>query len=124
MKKALLVEDMPVVCDTITRMLSALNIEVDSVETPDEALDRLRKSDGYDLLISDAVIPRSMSGDELALLSRKEKRDLPVLLTVGFAGQFEKLTRQIDDGVSLLRKPFGIEELSKAVDEALEKAPA
>jgi len=124
MKKALLVEDMPVVCEKMTRMLSDLKIQVDSVETPEEALDRIRKNDGYDLLISDSVMPGSMDGDQLAQLSRKEQEELPVLLTVGFASMFDKLTRQNEDGVNLLKKPFDLEALSMAVDAALEKAPA
>ncbi len=124
MKKALLVEDMPIVRKTITKMMSALGCEVVAVENADRALEIIDKGDPYDLLISDVVMPGSMDGHELACAVKNRRADLPVIPITGFSSHFAKLQARSDGAFSLIKKPFSLADLSQTLDLALERASA
>lgn len=124
MKKALLVEDMPIVRKTITKMLSALGCEVVAVENADQALEIIDKGDPYDLLVSDVVMPGSMDGHDLACAVKTRRADLPIVLITGFSSQFAKLQGRGDGAFNLIKKPFSLDDLSQTLDVALKRASA
>ena len=66
------------------------------------------------------MMPGGKTGLDLAWRLRKDRPDLPVLLTTGYAG--EMTDAEIVDGFALLRKPYRQEELAVAVTTAMAKA--
>ena len=76
-------------------------------------LELLEQSGGVDLLFTDMVMPGGISGARLIELVRETRPELKVLLTTGYA---EETTAE---GAPLLRKPYRIAELARALREAL-----
>ena len=92
-------------CETV---LKQLGCEVTCVSTPDEALDRV--SIGFDWVLSDVHSP-GKSGLWLAQQLRKLYPHLKVVLMSGNASD-ERIRKQAQGmGLSLLAKPFEIEQL-------------
>lgn len=120
--KILLVEDESGVRQLVSAQLESLGYEVTAVTSGAEALSRLARDDSFnfDLLFTDVVMPEGVSGVELARRARRAfGPDLKVLLTSGYPREvLEKIGRP-DPEVRLLRKPYRIGELEKAVREAL-----
>lgn len=81
-----------------------------------EALEVLAKDDlRFDVVFSDVVMA-GMSGLELAHCIRGRYPGLPVLLTSGYS---EILAKEGTFGLPLLRKPYSVESLSRALRKAL-----
>jgi CheY-like chemotaxis protein len=59
-----------------------------------------------------------MNGAELAKAARERFADLPILFVTGFA-ESDQIEGAVGPDVPVLRKPFGIEQLSAAVAEQL-----
>jgi PAS domain S-box-containing protein len=121
-ERVLLVEDEPQVLRFASAQLAGLGYEVVAVATAQDALDRLRQDSGFDLLFTDVVLPRGLSGVELARQARMLHPGLGVLLTSGYAEEaFEHYGRP-DEGTLLLRKPYRRRELAAALRDALRPA--
>jgi CheY-like chemotaxis protein len=85
------------------------------------ALERLA-SDPPDLLFTDLGMP-VLSGWELAAQARALHPDLPVILVTGWGYQLDP-DRVRQSGVAgVVAKPYRIEEIRKAVAQALAKQP-
>jgi PAS domain S-box-containing protein len=112
--RVLLVEDNPDVMNVATAMLQSLDYEVEAVSTPVAALDVLNKRD-FDLVLSDIVIPGPMNGIALANEIRIRKPGLPVLLATGYSPE----ASQADSEFPMLRKPFQLAELSRALSRLI-----
>jgi CheY-like chemotaxis protein len=84
-----------------------------------EALDVLQsEGDGFDLLLADIKMPM-MDGIALALAVARDFPKLPILLMTGYADQRERahgLDALIHD---VIAKPFSLNDIRKAVAEAL-----
>jgi two-component system, cell cycle sensor histidine kinase and response regulator CckA len=115
----LLVEDDASVRRTTTRMLEQLGHRVAVADSAAEAF-HLFERDGarFDLLITDVVMP-AMGGPEL----RRALADLrPGLRTVFVSGWAPEVAMQragLEPGVLFLQKPFTLEELARAMRQAL-----
>ncbi|HSR64833.1 MAG TPA: ATP-binding protein, partial [Xanthomonadaceae bacterium] len=90
-----------------------------SVLTADEgraALEILRRDPGIDLLFTDVVMPKGMSGLDLLAEARSLRPGLKVLLASGYArGQLPAL----DDAADFIAKPYRIEELQQRLEQLL-----
>jgi CheY-like chemotaxis protein len=78
-----------------------------------EALAVLRAGEPVDLLFSDIVMPRGMTGVQLAREALAFQPSLKVLLTTGFAGS------RSEHDFTVLQKPFSELELSRAIGRAM-----
>jgi len=74
------------------------------------ALEVLRDGTPIDLLITDQAMPQ-MTGLELAAAARSQRPDLPVILATGYA----KLPAGTDIAVTVLNKPFGLQDLAASI---------
>jgi DNA-binding NtrC family response regulator len=83
-----------------------------------DALSRLQRGDKVMLVFSDIVMPGGMNGIALAQEIRNRYPRLPVLLTSGYSDVAPTATSQF----RILRKPFQLQALEKAIREALEHA--
>ena len=111
--RVLLVEDNPQVREFAEGLLTDLGCSVVSAESGDEALDQLA-ADGIDLVVSDIVMP-GMSGVELAHRVQEVHPKVPVLLATGYSDEIVQRGSEF----SVLLKPFGAADLSKAMAAAL-----
>jgi CheY-like chemotaxis protein len=74
----------------------------------------------FDLVISDIVMPGKMNGIELARTIRERHRSVPIFLVTGYAGSADKGAAEF----FVLRKPFGLQELQRTIQQASERAGA
>jgi len=112
----LVVEDNTEVADIATAHLNELGYQVTRVASAQTALDVLRTGEQFDLVFSDVVMPGGMNGVELAHQIRKDYPRLPVLLTTGY---FNAADKPLPRGLPVLRKPYDVAELKKAVSTTI-----
>jgi PAS domain S-box-containing protein len=107
----LLVEDNPEVADASMGLLEQLGCEVRCVADAEAALQALERDTTIDLVLSDIVMPGRMDGLALARAVREKYPGLQVLLATGYS----EAAQGVDAEFPILRKPYQIGELSKAV---------
>ena len=108
----LLVEDNPDVATASSELLNQLGYTVRWVPDAATALQELER-DGIDLVFSDIVMPGSMDGLGLALTIRQKHPEMPVLLATGYS----EAAQNAPADVPILRKPYQIHELSRALSD-------
>ncbi|HEX2554473.1 MAG TPA: PAS domain S-box protein [Microvirga sp.] len=112
--RILAVEDEPQVMQFVSSQLLALGCEVTAVSAGQDALDLLESGRAFDLLFTDVMLPRGMSGVELVKRARQIRPDIKVLLTSGYPEEvFEHHGRPED--MPLLRKPYRRGELAETL---------
>jgi CheY-like chemotaxis protein len=117
--RILLVDDDPLVCDSIRRMLEFDQYKVQAVATAREAL-ALCEKENFDLVILDYLMP-VMKGDKLAIAIKQQFPNLPIIMITADAEKVES-TEDRPEGVDfLMGKPFQLTELREAVSKMLRK---
>ena len=109
----LLVEDNPDVASASTGLLEHLGYAVQWVSDAEAALEAVEAADGFDLVFSDIVMPGRIDGLGLARIIRQRHPDLPILLMTGYSDA----VHDVDADFPILRKPYRIDELSRALTE-------
>jgi PAS domain S-box-containing protein len=107
----LLVEDNPVVADVSATMLSELGFGVETVGDANAALRALEAGKNFELMFSDIVMAGQMDGVALARVVRQRRPDLPILLATGYS----QAADAAQDEFSILRKPYQISQLGRAI---------
>jgi len=115
----LVVEDDPFVRSYAVMSLQSLGYKVISAVDGKEALQTLGAASHVDLLFTDVVMPGGVNGWELAGLARKERPELRVLLTSGYALETLAANGHLRQGALILEKPYRKAELARLVREAL-----
>ena len=113
MNRILLVDDEPVVGESIGCMLNFLGYEVKLASGAQEALNNF-KNHAFDLVITDYGLP-GMKGDALAEAIKQLNPEQPVLLVSGFAEHLA--TSGLNAADMVIGKPFELGELKRAVSE-------
>jgi two-component system, response regulator, stage 0 sporulation protein F len=113
-KRILLVEDDPRTREAINLLLIIDRHEV--IEAPGgvEAIELLKERP-FDLSILDCFMP-GMQGSEVALRFRDIAPCLPILLITAYLEKLVDSDKPVD---AVIGKPFGIEELRRAIAELL-----
>jgi PAS domain S-box-containing protein len=106
----LLVEDNPDVAAASISLLEQLGYSVLRVADAEQALREI-EHDGIDLVFSDIVMPGKMDGLGLARRLREIRPDLPILLATGYSDA----AASVRGDFSILRKPYEIHQLSRAL---------
>ena len=117
--RIMIVEDDPRVLAATTEALEELGHHVVACDDPLVAPSVLARESPIDLLISDVLMPRQ-SGPEMVAELVRQFPYLAVLFVTGFAG--EASTSEFGDR-PVLRKPFTIAALERAIAIALDSAP-
>lgn len=122
--RILIVEDEPAVRQLAALILERAGLIVDSVGNVEDAIDRMEAAQpGYDLLVTDVVMP-VMDGVSLyqTLVARHPR--LRVLYMSGYGR--DNLPGQVhaDALTAFLQKPFTVETLTARVRELLDGVPA
>lgn len=120
--RILVVEDDEHVASLLRRVLEraghALVIEQEAAP----ALARLRAGEGFDLLLTDIVLPGGMDGVELMHAARALRPGFRVLLVSGYDRQALAGEALPEHEVAFLKKPFSRTALEQAVAELLGRA--
>jgi DNA-binding NtrC family response regulator len=96
-------------------LLKQLGYRVVRAENAAEALRHLQQSIGVDPLFSDIVMPGGVDGLGLAQMCREQFPEIPVLLTSGFS----EAAQAADGRFDILRKPFELAALERAIEDVL-----
>lgn len=105
-RTVLVVDDDPLVLQTVGDMLEDLGCATIRASSGNEALDHLKQNDRISVLITDINMP-GMDGHELALLAVRVRPDLKVLQLSG--------RERRRDGFPMIRKPFSEEDLANVM---------
>lgn len=120
-ERILLVEDDSAVLGVTARILERLGYQAVGVQSPEEALERVRAdSSPFDLVVTDMVMP-GMNGRELASRIRAILPDVPILFVSGYSHDVIGQPADAGIGVNLLQKPFTPLELDRKVRESLSR---
>jgi len=76
----------------------------------------------WDLLITDQTMP-GMTGTQLVSAVRRCRPDLPVILCTGYSNGLTPKTAKNLGAARLMTKPFGVNDMARAIREVLD-APA
>jgi len=114
--RVLLVEDDPQVAELIDAMLSDLGHSVVRAGNVEEALARLNRDKGIQLVLSDVIMPGGKSGVDLAEQLAASRPGLPVVLCSGYVGGDQGRARAGD--WPFISKPFSLESLAEALSQA------
>ncbi len=118
--RLLIVDDEQHMCDVCSRTLQRAGYEVMATSDPDVAIAALNDGPQFDLLLTDIKMP-TMSGLDLAQIAREKDPEIAIIIMTGYAS-LENLHQSVRRGVAdFLSKPFELEQLRLAVDQALRK---
>jgi signal transduction histidine kinase len=116
----LVVDDEQHMCDVCSRTLQRAGYTVAATSNPHTAVALLQGEQAFDLLLTDIKMP-TMSGLDLARLARERDPAIAIIIMTGYAS-LENLHQSVQRGVAdFLAKPFELEQLRLAVDQALHK---
>jgi CheY-like chemotaxis protein len=115
MRTVLLVDDDENVRGSTSDAIEMLGYRVIAEATAGDALERLKRDPDIDILFSDIVLPRGMSGVALAREARALRPQLRILLASGHAR--ETLGAEGNDfgDFAFLPKPYRLQELGAAL---------
>jgi Response regulator containing CheY-like receiver, AAA-type ATPase, and DNA-binding domains len=113
----LVIDDEPIVCHSVRRILSKQSCSVDEVFDVDAAMQKM-KLNKYDLIILDLKMPKR---DGLEVLNSISKLypEVPVVMVTGFASIDTAIEATKAGAFNFIPKPFTPAELSKIAEEAL-----
>ncbi len=121
-KRVLLVEDDTAVAVLTIDMLQVLGYEVVRVASARAGLNALEEPHGFELVLSDIMMPGGMDGISFVREFRRRGIDLPVVLVSGYADAARREPE--NGGVPLLAKPYDLDQLAKMLDEAMSQRSA
>ena len=113
-KRILLVDDDESARQSIKLLLNIDRHAVTEAKDGIEALEFLA-TESFDLVIVDYAMPKMLGGD-LAAIIKRAKPDQPILMVTAYMEQLVGSDTPVD---ALLGKPFGIEELRRAIAKLL-----
>ncbi len=114
--RALVIDDQAAIRDLLREILGLLGFEVDGAASGAEGL-ALFEQRAYDLVTTDLMMP-GMTGWEVVEAIRRRAPGLGVIMVTGSASNLDT-ERAKEQAVTLLPKPFRLEELKGAVEQAL-----
>lgn len=113
--RVLVVEDNLDVGEFASQMLADLGFEAVLEADANAAIERLERERGqFDVIFSDVVMP-GMNGVQFGRVVRERWPIVPVVLTSGYS---HVLAEEPHHGFPLLQKPYSVEALSKALQQA------
>jgi PAS domain S-box-containing protein len=123
-KVVLVVEDQPEVREVIEMALTDQGYRTLAAVDGVSARKLLENNERIDLLLTDVVMPKGVSGIELARQARRLRPDLKILLVSGFPRDLDGSAGNIPEEFAFLEKPFRLQELAAAVASMFSEAKA
>ncbi len=116
--KILSVDDDPVTCSILERILNKCDCKHEIIRSGPEALQRIER-EKYDLLITDLKMP-DVDGMTILKEARKRSPDILVIMITGFSTVESAVEAMKLGAYDYLRKPIDPDELLLIVERALE----
>ncbi|MDA1099154.1 MAG: PAS domain S-box protein [Proteobacteria bacterium] len=116
----MVVEDDKAVRDYLVIVLRRLGYTVLEAEDGPAALEVMAAASGIDLLLTDVILPRGMSGRDVAIAFRKRYPAAGVLNSSGYTREILNRRGQLEQGVVLMNKPYQTPALAQRVREVLD----
>jgi signal transduction histidine kinase/DNA-binding response OmpR family regulator len=116
----LVVEDDPDVRTYTVDILRELGYRVLEADDGSAALRVIAQHPEIGLLFTDVGLPGTMNGKQLSDAARRERPDLKVLFTTGYARNAIVHQGRLDEGVELIVKPFTYAGLASKIRQVLE----
>lgn len=118
--RVLLVEDEAAIRTITTRMLTDAGMSVVAAANGDRAR-AIFETDatGFDLLLSDVVMPGALQGHHLAAALLERRPSLRVILMSGYPNDAIRGMRSLPPGCRMMRKPIRKADLLQAIANAL-----
>lgn len=116
--KIIAVDDDPVTCSILTRILSRYGCIYEIIRNGSEAIQKLKDSK-YDLLITDLKMP-DVDGITLLKESKRINPDTPVIMITGFSTVESAVEAMKSGAYDYIRKPIDPDELLLIIERALE----
>jgi signal transduction histidine kinase len=120
-ERVVVIEDDPAVRMLVREVLDELHYQSVEFADPLEALPFLASSEPIDLMISDVGLP-GLNGRELAERARAHRPDLPILFITGYAENAMVRSGFLGDDMSMITKPFSLDELAMKVSQMIVRA--
>jgi len=114
----LIVEDEPDVLDAAGQLFRSIGYEVATAANGVDAMAILERRSDIDILFTDVVMPKGMSGIQLARLARELRPDLKVILASGYPLPALRAQYGRIDDFTFVVKPYLLAELAKALRAA------
>jgi PAS domain S-box-containing protein len=121
-ERVLVVEDDHDVRAFVCAQLRRLDYEVCHVSDAWSAIQLVDDGEPFDLLFTDVVLPKGLSGVELASRVKERRPEMKIMLTSGYSEEVFQAHGRPDAPIQLLRKPYRIADLAEAVRNALQRA--
>jgi len=118
--KALVIDDEQIVLDSVSKILTDENYEVDVSLSGREGLNRAIEKD-YDIVLTDIRMP-DIGGMRVLRDVKRAKPSLPVVIITGYASVKSAVQAMKLGAADYIEKPFTPDQLLKAVDAALDAA--
>ena len=118
--KALVIDDEQVVLDSVTKILTEENYEVDVSLNGREGLNQAIQKE-YDIVLTDIRMP-DIGGMRVLRDIKRAKPSLPVVMITGYASVQSSVQAMKLGAADYIEKPFTPDQLLKAVDSALDIA--
>ena len=113
---ALLVDDNRDVLELSALFLQELGYQVEAFDNAQPAL-KATERQKFELVVSDIVMA-GMDGIDLAQAIRRRQPDMPIVLVTGYS----RVPASVGEEFVLVRKPYQLEDLSRAVSTAIAAA--
>lgn len=117
-KKILVVDDEPVVCSSVRKILSRHGYLVEGSYSGQEALQRIEQN-SYELVILDLVMPE-ISGIEVLKMIKERWPEIKVIVITGYASVNSAIESIRKGAEEYVPKPFTPSELVTAVVSTVE----
>jgi len=122
-ERILVVEDDPQVRHGVVRQLRSLGYAVDEASDGATGLAAFSAAaPAYDLLLTDLVMPGTLSGRRLADEVMQHRPEMPVVFMSGYTEEAVVRQVRLDPGMHLLTKPFRKRDLARMIRSVLDRA--
>lgn len=118
-RNILVVDDEPVLCAVLQKMLTRLDYAVITAHDGLEAVKILARLQ-VDLVISDLRMP-GMDGWMLLQHIREQEPDLPVILITGYHSDYSESRAEESAADAYISKPFSFQQIRKIVRQVMDK---
>jgi CheY-like chemotaxis protein len=117
----LVVEDDSRVRRVSVRRLKELGYTVIEADSGPAALKIIESGERFDILFTDIIMAGGMTGVDLARNVRRQRPDLKILFTSGYAEPAILKGGVLTEGAGWLGKPYSISELDAKLRELLDR---
>ncbi len=119
MRRVLVIDDDPLICDGLARILSE-KYSVGTAKNGEEALGKVGE-ENFDVILTDLVMP-GISGMDVLKKVKDSRAETKIIMITAYATVDSAVEAMRSGATDYIRKPFQIDEVLGAVTRALREA--